>query len=476
MIQRINKIKSAGDRGLPALLKHLNLQILPLLMFLGMVGCTDFVEVEPPKDTLVAETVFDEASTVRSAMANLFFGMREQGMVSGSFGLTTALGIYADELDYYGFEVQNTEFYQHNLLAGNELVRQWWANGYELIYGANDIIRGVEESEALSEDEKALFTGQALFVRSFIHSLLAQLFGDVPYITTVDYQVNNTVSRAPEAEVFQAIITDLERSVALLEGMENPSSERTLPDQYAAKALLARMYLYVEDWANADDMASELIGVFDLEGDLERVFLKDSGETIWQLKPGEAPRNTQEANRLIIQAVPGQTYALTETFMDSFEEGDLREAAWTESISNADNTLTLFYAHKYKADFSQTESVEYSIVLRLAEQYLIRAEARAQLGNLSDAASDLNTLRNRAGLPDIPIGTQGELLEAVLQERRMELFTERGHRWFDLKRFGEASAVLEGIKLGWQDTDLLLPVPETEIEINPNLLPQNAGY
>jgi len=126
-------------------------------MFLGMVGCTDFVEVEPPKDTLVAETVFDEASTVRSAMANLFFGMREQGMVSGSFGLTTALGIYADELDYYGFEVQNTEFYQHNLLAGNELVRQWWANGYELIYGANDIIRGVEESQALSEDEKALF-------------------------------------------------------------------------------------------------------------------------------------------------------------------------------------------------------------------------------------------------------------------------------------------------------------------------------
>ena len=135
-------------------------------MFLGMVGCTDFVEVEPPKDTLVAETVFDEASTVRSAMANLFFGMREQGMVSGSFGLTTALGIYADELDYYGFEVQNTEFYQHNLLAGNELVRQWWANGYELIYGANDIIRGVEESQALSEDEKALFTGQAVFVRS----------------------------------------------------------------------------------------------------------------------------------------------------------------------------------------------------------------------------------------------------------------------------------------------------------------------
>ena len=179
---------------------------------------------------------------------------------------------------------------------------------------------------------------------------------------------------------------------------------------------------------------------------------------------------------MIIQAVPGQTYALTESFLDSFEEGDLREASWTESISNADNTLTLFYAHKYKADFSQTESVEYSIVLRLAEQYLIRAEARAQLGNLSGAASDLNVLRNRAGLPNIPIGTQGELLEAVLQERRMELFTERGHRWFDLKRFGEANAVLEGIKPGWQDTDLLLPIPETEIEINPNLLPQNAGY
>lgn len=440
------------------------------------LGCSDFVEVDPPKNILIAETVFNDAATVKSAMANILYGMREEGMVSGTFGLTTAMGIYSDELDYYGFDAPYSQLYQHTLLASNNTVLGWWSNAYNLIYGANDIIRGVGNSSTLTEEEKNRFMGQALFVRAYMHSLLISLFGDVPYVSTTDYLENSKVARLPEATVRALIIEDLSRAVTLLEDLDNLSNERVLPDQYAAKALLARMYLLDGNWELAEAMASEVIGTFPLEMDLDRVFLKESTETIWQLKPGETPRNTQLANELVIQTIPGQTYALTNTLLEAFEVGDLRKVHWVGSHSNSDYTLTLYFANKYKATFAETESLEYPIVFRSAEQYLIRSEARARLGNIYGAQQDLNSIRNRAGLADTNASTESDLMAGILKERRTELFVESGHRWFDLKRTGNADAVLGAFKPGWQSTDILLPIPESELEINPNLLPQNAGY
>jgi len=448
--------------------------LIPVLTV--FLGCSEFVEVDPPNNILIAETVFNDAATVKSAMANILYGMREEGMVSGTFGLTTAMGIYSDELDYYGFDAPYSQLYQHTVLASNNAVLGWWSNAYNLIYGANDIIKGVGNSTTLTEEEKDRFIGQALFVRAYMYSLLTSLFGDIPYISTTDYLENNKVARLPEASVRALIIEDLSRVVALLEGLDNLSNERVLPDQYAAKALLARMYLRDGNWESAEAMASELIYSFPLEMDLGRVFLKESTETIWQLKPGETPRNTKVANELVIQTIPGQTYALTESLLEAFEEGDLRSVHWVGSLSNSDNTLTLYFANKYKATFAETESLEYPIVFRSAEQYLIRSEARARLGNISGAQQDLNSIRNRAGLADTNATTESDLMAAILKERRTELFSESGHRWFDLKRTGNADAVLGAIKPGWQSTHILLPIPESELEINPNLLPQNAGY
>src|SRR5690606_19066848 len=110
-----------------------------------------------------------------------------------------------------------------------------------------------------------------------------------------------------------------------------------------------------------------------------------------------------------------------------------------------------------------------------AEQYLIRAEARAQLSNIAGAQADLNKIRIRAGLGETLASSQNELLTAILQERRFELFTEHGHRFFDLKRTGNLDNVL-GSKPGWNTTDRLFPLPEKELLLNPNLLPQNPGY
>lgn len=116
------------------------------------------------------------------------------------------------------------------------------------------------------------------------------------------------------------------------------------------------------------------------------------------------------------------------------------------------------------------------MVLRLAEQYLIRAEARVRQNNISGGQSDLNAIRNRSGLPNTTANDQGSLLLAIEQERRVELFTEWGHRWFDLKRTERAEAVLSPFALkDWQSTDVLFPIPQTEREINSRLT-QNEGY
>src|SRR5690606_32440618 len=167
---------------------------------------------------------------------------------------------------------------------------------------------------------------------------------------------------------------------------------------------------------------------------------------------------------------PPPLVALHENLLGAMEDDDLRRTHWIGEVT--DGTNYWYYSSKYK----QNPGAEYSTVLRLAEQYLIRAEARAQQNNSIGAQEDLNSIRNRAGLPDTAALTQEALLEAVLQERRVELMLEQGHRWFDLKRHNRADAVLAPIKPAWRPTNILLPIHETELLMNPNLNPQNNGY
>ena len=112
----------------------------------------------------------------------------------------------------------------------------------------------------------------------------------------------------------------------------------------------------------------------------------------------------------------------------------------------------------------------------MGEAYLIAAEASVQLDRLSEGLYYLNAIRSRAGLTPLAGGDKNSLLSAVEQERRIELFSEQGHRFFDLKRTGRATEVLGLLKTNWEPTDELLPIPESELLLNPNLSPQNDGY
>lgn len=444
-----------------------------VLVCLGFLSCDSFTEIDFPDSQLTGVEVFDSPATVNAAFASIYAKLRDEVLTTGNTGLNVLMGLYADELDYYGASSENGQyFYNHTVLASNTKVASIWNGSYNLIYGTNSILSGLQNSQALSEKERAEFRGEALFLRAYVHFYLLNLYGPIPYITTTDYRINQNVSRMAEEEVYALMIQDLEEAEALLPNVSG--SERTKPTAIAAMALLARIHLYAKNYSAAEYYANEVINNsgFVLGENTEKVFLKNSPSTIWQLQP-KTGSNTWEAFIFIFKNPPPPFVALYPELVASFEDNDQRKANWIGEVNGGG--VTYYYPFKYK-EVNTGSAKEYSILFRLAEQFLIRAEARVFLGDLSGAKEDLDQIRERAKLPPLAINSAPELLEAVEKERLHEFFSENGHRWFDLKRWGRAAAVLAPIKPAWKATDILLPLPESELSLNPNLQPQNPGY
>lgn len=446
-------------------------------IFLTCCAC-DFTEVDLPPSQLVSDDVFNDKATANAAMANIYAGMRDRGMLTGTAaGLSFLLGNYTDELVFYG-SPQNgaASFYNNALVQSNSDVRQLWNDTYSQIYMANAVIEGVTASQSLSEIDKQLLTGEALFARAVLHLYLTGLFADVPYVTTTDYRQNTHIGKSLSAQVYAYVIQDLEQASGMLP-TEYSSTDRTRPNKFAAYALLSRASLYNGDWNAAADYASAVINNNALYTDdipIEDTFLIDSPSTIWQLSPSSNGGNTREAVTFIFESGPPPLSALSLGLITEFEPGDLRREYWTREIS--DGTTSWYHPYKYRQNSNTGSSMEFSVVLRLAEMYLIRAEARVRLGELVAGAEDLNRIRNRAGLTNSPAASQEDLLQAILSERRLEFFSEFGHRFFDLRRLGVINGTLSVVKSGWESYEEYFPLPEAELSLNPNMLPQNPGY
>ena len=451
---------------------------LIMLMTLGVLflSCEKALEPEFPEFLLSEGAVFQDASTVEAALSNIYAGLRDNSIVNGSpRGISVLLGLYADELDYYRADSPlDNAFYHHTVLPNNSAVSDFWNNSYSLIYNTNVIIEGLKHAP-LEETEKNQFLGEALFLRGYLHYNLAQLFGDIPYIKTTDYIENAAVSRMPLTEVYQFMEEDLRTAKSLLPIIET-SGERLRVSKGVASAMLARLYLYTEQWEKTVTESTAVIaeGTYTWQPDLNLVFLKESPSTIWQLKPQFEGSATKEGENFIFDFGPPSLYALTPNFMGDFESGDLRRAAWTREISNG--SVSWYHPYKYKQNMFAGSSTEYSILFRLAEQYLIRAEANLEMGKLQEVRNDINVIRLRAGLEPAAANTQEEVRNELINQWRYEFFTEFGHRWFDLKRTDTAAGVLGPVKQGWKATDILFPLPANELILNPNLNPQNPGY
>jgi starch-binding outer membrane protein, SusD/RagB family len=442
-------------------------------------GCRKLLQVPTPQDEISAGEVFSSDSNALSALSGMYIQIMDnpQSLLNG--GMTLYGGLSSDELDNTMPDPSIDAFRLNSLTATNLLCSNLYTGAYNTIYTANSMLAGLQGSSGVSAGMRSEMQGEAEFVRALVYFYLVNLYGGVPLVTTTDFTVSSGQPRATVTAVYGQIVTDLQDAEGRL--LPNyPSTiafagARTRPNQAAATAFLARVWLYEGEWQKAELAADTVIANprYQMVTDPNQVFLAGSPEAIWQLQPVYGNLATAEGNLFIPRSGAKPGYVLTSELLANWEPGDLRRVDWTDSVVVNDEVY--YYPYKYKEASNNPPNSEYDIVLRLAEMYLIRAEARAQQGNTAGAAADLNIVRQRAGLPPTAATDEAGLLRAILHERQTELFAEWGHRWLDLKRTGEAGAVLGAEKLGWQATDELYPIPANELTENPTLV-QNPGY
>jgi starch-binding outer membrane protein, SusD/RagB family len=475
------------------------------ILVLTFASCRKLVDVTQPINRISDEAVYSTDATAASTLTGFYASMDENvaGGFNGELSFTISTSLAADELYLESPGSVQSFFFQNALINAIHYGGNSWGPLYNYVYRCNAAIEGIAASNGLSAAIKQQLLGESYFLRAFYYFHLVNLYGPVPLALSTDYKKNTLLNRAPVDQVYQHVIDDLKKAKDLLSDefmnstVNGPSMERVRPTKWAAVALLARAYLYNGNFSNASMEASNVInntGLFSLLP-LNDVFIKNSQEAIWQLQPVNAFFNTWEARLFILKSlgITGITpFYLSPSLINSIESGDQRfiPGNWVDSIII--NDIPYYYAYKYKVSTNNPDinpetgtsnMTEYQMLLRLSEQYLIRAEALAQQNDLAGAITDLDIIRSRAGLPLIadtnPAISKEALLDLILHERRVELFTEPCHRWFDLKRTGKVDAVMSietPLKGGiWDSREVLFPVPLTELDRAPNLI-QNPGY
>jgi hypothetical protein len=457
-----------------------------------IAACKKFVVIPPPTTQLVTASVFNNNATATSAMTSIYSQMKIE---SAQAALDN--GMLSDEITSY-----NNSPYYLNAMTSTPAYGDWTTE-FNYIYQANAVIDGLQQYKGTSPAVKQQLTGEAYFLRAFYLFYISNCYGAIPITLTTNYQTNLLLTRSPRLQVLQQVIADLKISQTMLnnnyiDGSDTvTTTDKVRPNKATATALLARAYLYLGDYDNqnatdypkADSAATAVINnnLYGLSP-LNSVFLIDSKEAIWQLAtPLPTTVNTYDGNGFILLAAPGTSNnTVSPQLLNAFEANDQRRSNWIGFITAAGKTY--YYPYKYKVQTGGAPLTEYVMVLRLAEQYLIRAEARVHEGNINGAVADLNVIRSRAGLTNYAGATdQSSLLTAILHERQVELFTEWGHRWFDLNRALNTSStvnvntvmsVVTPFKGGTWSTDghqQLYPIPGNDIQIDPKLT-QNPGY
>ncbi len=459
-------------------IKNIILTYLLSVIIILMPACKKFVEVGPPKNELSSENIFLDDETARAAMVGVYSELMRTINYFANGGLTVFPALSADELTRVTSSVIYDAFTDNALQPNTTGVSaNFWGRAYFYLYQVNSILEKITDSP-INESLKKQITGEAFFFRAFVHFYMVNLFGEVPLITSSDYRVNSTIRRSAVSDVYKQVINDLIEAKKYL-SVEYPGTEKDRVNYWSAVILLARTYLYMENWQQAEVEATEIINSnkYSLTT-LPNAFLPNNPEAILQFVPPiNTPINTTDGfNFVPSNASVRPAFIIRNELLNAFEPGDQRMNNWISF--NTVGGIQYYYPFKYKiwTTTTNTPRSEYYNVFRFAEAYLIRAEARIQLDKFSVARDDLNIIRSRAGLPNITSSDKDILLDANLHERRCELFVEWGHRWFDLRRFNKVNEVLTAVKGDkWQRTDVLYPIPQAEIEANPNLT-QNDGY
>lgn len=429
----------------------------------GMASCEKFIDINTPPNAIGSDNAYVDSATASAVVSGIYSGL-SSGTSSIFFSSVKYNAMSADD----GYYVSTTNFdnFKNNTLAAGNSLAEMYLNMYTRIGRTNFAIEGLTATTALSPSLRDQLLGEVKFLRAWLYFQATNFFGKVPLVTNTNAIENSQLPRAEVADVYKQMVADLTEAKQLLR-TTYPSADRARANRYVASALLAKVYLYQGNWAGAENEASEVIGSgnYSLVTDLSQVFLNKSNETIWQISLlGLSNQAAVQAIEFVPVSTP--TFVLYDTLANTFEANDQRRAVWTQSITWQGKEYR--YPYKYKVR-QTTAGTEYPIVFRLAEMYLLRAEARANQDKTEDGVKDLNEVRGRAQIGLLPLNIGKEALLAALEhERWVELFTE-SDRWWNLKRLNKANAVLSLIKPEWQPFQQLYPIPQQERTANPNL-------
>lgn len=444
--------------------------IVLLILVLSLVSCQKFLTVQPV-DSVSDEVTIVDANSAQTAVRGLYrslAGSSYYGTLYQTFGY-----LPGDNVQWTGSQSVIQQFISHNILADNGNLQAVWSAIYSTINGANHVITKVPavKDALLTQALRNQLTGEGYFVRALAYFDLARVWGGVPIVLQPTLSANdkNGVARSTVDQVYAQVLSDLNAADSLLAvpTVQNP----VRANRETVWALKARYYLYRKDWAQAESYASQVIADtknYSLLTPYSAFFSPASAiatkESVLELSysatytDGHGSNWEPPANNGTRQWAPND--ALVGLLNDPSVGGN-------RSALIAKTSAGLWYGNLYY----RSPATDPAYIIRIAEVYLIRSEARAQQGKVFDAAGDLNAVRARAGLGVTSAATQGDLLLAIENERRVE-FALEPHRWWDLVRTGRAAAVL-----GVSDPNkYVFPIPVTEVTLSKGGLPQNPGY
>lgn len=447
-----------------------------LFALVSIMSCEKLIETDFPNNQLATELVFEDEQTAEAALAGLYSGLWNNSIISGTAdGSGLVLGTYTDDITCVSTTGSNgiVDIYNNQQLDTNTSVSAVWTNAYQQIYMANSIIEGVENSKSLSSQVKDRITGEALFVRSLLYFYLYQIFGEIPYTDTTDYNYNTTLGRMPMNQFLTKLETDLSEAVSLMPSAYR-NAERIYANRSTGYVLLAKLKMNLGKWQEAEVLCQTIIQTsgYTFQSELSKVFLKSSPHIIWQLKPKNNNDPTKEAGVYNFVSAPG-SFVLNPDLINSFAANDLRRQHYFTGVTFGSQVN--YKQTKYKVT-TATNTTEYSIIYRLEDIYLMLAESLVKQNKTSEAVPFINRTRQRAGLTALSASiSEVQAMNEIKDERRKEFFSEHGSRFLDLKRWGQLD-LLKPVKPNWKTFHQYWPLPQKEMLLNANLKPQNDGY
>lgn len=458
---------------------------LSLILLAGVMSCN--VLDQEPQVQISDQAAFSNAKSAEAALAGLYNQLQDEDYYGGSFIHQTEC---ASDLSQ---SVGTWDFYReldtYSIDASNQEITQFYERAYKGVNQANNIIANVPGIADLTDEKKNNYLGQAYFLRGLMFFDLVRTFGGIPGesgkygialplkpATQIDESIY--LSRETIAKSYEQVRTDLETALTLLpENQGSDGASRSSAVKGSARALLSRYHLYMKEYDDAIDYATLVIDDprYTLEPSYEAIYSnKLTTESIFEL----AFDNIDQSD-VRYWYFPGAQGGRGELAVheDFVTEIQANPADVRGTMFGFDAIQGVYYPTKYKKA-NDDDNVH---ILRIAEMYLIRAEARAIKG-YAGAEDDLNEVRNRAGVADYNAITDGTLTDAILKENKFE-FAFEGHRWFDLVRTGNALTALSSVNrknssapVSLDNPDyLVFPIPRDETLSNPNMY-QNDGY